>query len=333
MFIKKASFWVQLSITAYDHLNLNFSPSSSYFFLQMVSMFSSIIIYTTIPIYVYNVLGNLMVIVIIQKNKRLRECPNTFLLQALSSADLCFSVEVFISVVLLSKDASNATADFTFDALSSIYILATLSMERYYAILKPFVHMRKVTKTFVRKFVCAIFVVAAVLSAPGYYITFERSSSVAKERANRITRASRSTAWLETLNTTYSIVLFIFGFILPTASMVFSYSRVIYYAWSKAEPNVNVALLKARKKLTSLFILVTVVFFVTWSPTFVRMIVTGYAHDQKTLKFELLSMLIALFGSAANPLIYTMRCPRFRQEVVKLFNCSRCKRTLPPQLH
>ena len=55
-----------------------------------------------------------MVIVIIQKNKRLRECPNTFLLQALSSADLCFSVEVFISVVLLSKDASNATADFTF---------------------------------------------------------------------------------------------------------------------------------------------------------------------------------------------------------------------------
>lgn len=303
------------------------------FFLQMVSMFSSIIIYTTIPIYVYNVLGNLMVIVIIQKNKRLRECPNTFLLQALSSADLCFSVEVFISVVLLSKDASNATADFTFDALSSIYILATLSMERYYAILKPFAHMRKVTKTFMRKFVCAIFVVAAVLSAPGYYITFERSSSVAKERANRITRASLAPAWLETFNTTYSIVLFIFGFILPTASMVFSYSRVIYYAWSKAEPNVNVALLKARKKLTSLFILVTVVFFVTWSPNFVRMIVTGYAHDQKTLKFELLSMMIALVGSAANPLIYTMRCPRFRQEVVKLFNCSRCKRTLPPQLH
>lgn len=180
---------------------------------------------------------------------------------------------------------------------------------------------------------CAQFV-AAVLSAPGYYITFERSSSVAKERANRITRASRSTAWLETFNTTYSIVLFIFGFILPTASMVFSYSRVSYYAWSKAEQNVNVALLKVRKKLTSLFILVTVVFFVTWSPTFVRMIVTGYhAHDQKTLKFELLSMLMALVGSAANPLIYTMRCPKFRQEVVKLFSCSRCKRKLQPQLY
>ena len=115
--------------------------------------------------------------------------------------------------------------------------------------------------------------------------------------------------------------------------MVFSYSRVICYAWSKAEPNVNVALLKARKKLTSLFILVTVVFFVTWSPTFVRMIVAGYAHDQKTLKFELLSMLIALVGSAANPLIYTMRCTKFRQEVVKLFSCSRCKRKLQPQLH
>ena len=321
---------MQLSITAYDHLNPNISPSSSAFF-QMVSMFSSIIIYTTIPIYVYNVLGNLMVIVIIQKNKRLRECPNTFLLQALSSADLFLSVEVFTNVVLFSKDASNATADFTFDALSSIYILATLSMERYYAILKPFVHMRKVTKTFMRKFVCAIFVVAAVLSAPGYYITFERYSSVAKERANRITRASHTTAWLVTFNTSYSIVLFLFGFILPTTSMVFSYSRVISYAWSKAEPNVNVALLKARRKLTSLFILVTVVFFVTWSPTFVRMLVTGYHADDQ--KIELLSMLFALVGSAANPLIYTMRCPKFRQEVVKLFSCSRCKRKLQPQLH
>ena len=53
---------MQLSITAYDHLNPNISSLSSPFFSQMVSMFSSIIIYTTIPIYVYNVLGNLMVI-------------------------------------------------------------------------------------------------------------------------------------------------------------------------------------------------------------------------------------------------------------------------------
>ena len=79
-------------------------------------------------------------------------------------------------------------------------------------------------------------------------------------------------------------MFFIIGFNSHTAraSMVLANSRVFYNAWSKAEPNVSAALLKARKKLTTLFVLVTVVFFVIWSPTFGWMIVTGYhVHDQK----------------------------------------------------
>ena len=89
----------------------------------------------------------------------------------------------------------------------------------------------------------------------------------------------------------------------------------------------NAALLQSQRKLTKLFILVTMTFIVT--PTFGRLIVTLFVDIREAWKFELFSILLALVvGSTANPVIYSFRCPRFRQEVV---NCC-CKRKRLPSV-
>jgi len=110
--------------------------------------------------------------------------------------------------------------------------------------------------------------------------------------------------------------------------MIFCYSRVIYHVWFNTENKAtNRAVFKSRRKLTKLFVTLTITFLLTWTPTFGRPIVERFGTDgENATKYQLFSMLLAQLGSAANPVIYSFRCPRFRQEVAKLLTCCCCKR-------
>ena len=82
--------------------------------------------------------------------------------------------------------------------------------------------------------------------------------------------------WFDTLNTAYTSVLLVFGFILPCTVMIFCYSRVIYHVVvnTEAKTTTNTALLQLR-----LFILITITFIVTWTPIFVILILTQLVRN------------------------------------------------------
>jgi len=63
-------------------------------------------------------------------------------------------------------------AEFIFHALASIYMLVALEVERYFAILKRFLHLTREAKSLLWKVILVIWILAGVLSAPGYAITF-----------------------------------------------------------------------------------------------------------------------------------------------------------------
>ena len=96
-------------------------------------------------------------------------------------------------------------------------------------------------------------------------------------------------------------MLLLSGFVLPCTVMIFCYSWVIYHVWFNSETTIatNTALLQLRRKLTNLFILVTITFIVTWTPTFE----TLFVDIREAWKFELFSIFVALLGSTAKPLI------------------------------
>ena len=266
---------------------------------------------------------------VIKKNKKLHNA-NTYLLANLAASDLAFAVLTFLDIFLLSNQSAYSFAEFIFHALTSIYMLVALAVERYFAILKPFVHLTRAVKSLMCKVLLAIWILAGVLSAPGYPIA-ALSEVYAKKNA-MFNETSKTPVWFKALNLSYSFVLFIFGLVVPSAVMIFCYSRVIYHVWFNTEANraTNLALLQSRRKLTKLFIFVTVIFIVTWTPTFGRLIVTQFVKSENSWKFELFSILLAMAGSTANPVIYSFRCPTFRQEVVKLltFRCCKTNRRL-----
>ena len=303
-------------------------------FSSMDKVFSTVITCIAIPMYVCNVLGNFLVIVVIQKDKKLRESPNTFLLLSLAHSDIWFSILAFVNVIFISKQATYAVREFFMNALASIYILVALAVERYFAILRPFVHLKRARQSLLSKVVLVIWLLAVVLSAPGYYIAAVRKGIKYGWTGGNTTLNETwvEPLWFQTFSTAYALVLFIFGYIFPSAVIIFCYLRVIYHVWFNADSSrsTQAGLVKSRRKITKLFILVTVVFTITWTPTFVELIVAEYGeHSEENMKLELFSMLLGLTGSAANPLIYSFRSPKFRREVCKLLTCNYyCKKKI-----
>ena len=280
----------------------------------------------------FNVFGNLLVIVVVHRNRK--SCSaDAYLLSNLAYSDLTFALLSFVNISLLSaKTTQDSLPKFTLHALTSIFTLAALAVERYFAILKPFMHLTKATKSFLWKAMLAIWIIAGILCAPGYIIQGKMDKG-----KNMTTNATRvAPAWVETVNIIYPFILVVFGLILPSAIIMFCYSRVIYHVWFHADANrtTNIALLKSRRKLTKLFIIITVIFLITWTPTFGRFVLRQYIFDAINFwKFELSTIFLGLVGSTANPVIYSFRCPRFRQEVLKLLTCRCCKGKRRPTVH
>ena len=297
-----------------------------------MDIFVTIIACVSILILLCNVVGNVLVIAVIKRNKELNNA-NTCLLANLASSDLLFTVFTCVDIFLLSDQVVYSFAEFIFHALASIYMLVALAVERYCAILKPFVHLTRAVKSLLWKVIIVIWIFAGVLSAPGYAITFLSEQHTWKNAAI-MNGTNEMPVWIETLNITYRFVLLVFGLVLPSAVTIFCYSRVIYHLWfnTGADRTTNTTLLQSRRKLTKLFILVTITFVVTWTPTFGRLIVTLFVDIREAWKFELFSVLLAMAGSTANPVIYSFRCPRFRQEVVKLLAFCCCRRKRLPSI-
>ena len=311
-----------------------FRLNSTHIFLQM-DVLTLLITGISILLLAFTICGNFLVMAVIRKNKRLQNA-NTCLIFHLATSDFGFAIITFMEIIFVSIDFRYSSFQFVMNALTSIYFLVALAVERYFAILKPFVHMKRSSKSLIRKVILAVYILAGTMTAAAF--TMEslswpyawKNATMNETNSSALANATSGTSlWLETLSTVYMLVLLAFGFVLPSAVMIFCYSRVIYHAWYNTEENsaTNLALLKSRRKLTKLFIILTITFLFTWTPTSLRPIVKRFGNmELSTQKFQLFSMLLPLIGSAANPVIYSFRCPRFRQEVVKLLNCPCCRR-------
>ena len=290
----------------------------------------------SIPLLVCTIFGNFLVGAVVNRNKKLQNV-NTGLISNLAWSDFGFGIVTFLEILSVSPKFEIHISSFQFviNGLASVYFLAALAVERYFAILKPFVHMKRARKSLMWKVLVVIWIAVGVLGTAGIIIEDQTLQFASREnaRANVTSRSpltnrtEGSPTLIETLHTAYIFVLLAFGFVLPSAVMIFCYSRVIYHVWfNTGDKATNLSVFKSRRKLTKLFIILTITFLFTWTPTFGRPIVTRFGNGENASRYQLFSMLLALLGSAANPVIYSFRCPRFRQEVVKLLTCCCCRK-------
>ena len=102
----------------------------------------------SILILLCNVCGNVLVIMVIRNNKKLHNA-NTCLLVNVASLDLGFAIVTLIDIFLFSYKYTSiySLPEFILHATALIYLLVAVAVERYFAILKPFVHLTKAVKS------------------------------------------------------------------------------------------------------------------------------------------------------------------------------------------
>ncbi|XP_074620960.1 putative G-protein coupled receptor 19 [Acropora palmata] len=301
--------------------------------METYSMFFLVMRCLAVLVYVFNVLGNLLAVVVFKVKIKRCKSPNTYFLVTLASTDLVFSAILFADIMVFSAKSPFSYLEQFTHALVIIYIYVALAVERYFAILKPFVHMRKASKSLCFKVLFIIYALAVVLSFPANFLGPARRRFDAKWRNTTSHETLVVPEWLETAGLVYTTVLSLFGLVFPSILILYCYSRVVYHVWFNVDPNkaTSTSIVKSRHKLTKLFILLTAVFIFTWIPTLVRLVTTPFGL-RSHLKFEMVALFACLIGSTANPVIYFARCPNYRQDVKRLMTkCCRCNKRLKIQ--
>ncbi|XP_007903060.1 galanin receptor 2b [Callorhinchus milii] len=137
-------------------------------------------------------------------------------------------------------------------------------------------------------------------------------------------------AWQEPRRRVLDTSTFVFGFIVPVAIIILSYARIIKYLWTAVGPIQDISESKrAKRKVTKMLIIVTVLFCLCWLPHHLLMLRFHYGHfpfNQTTYAFRLLSHCMAYANSCLNPIVYALVSKHFRKGFKKVFSCLLSKR-------
>ncbi len=246
--------------------------------------------------------SNLVVIVTILKNKRLRNTFN-YLLVSLAFADLLVGLFVipFYMVFVIEETWYTSNGSYfylyavyicldIFTGISSIFNIAVMSLDRALLIFSPNLHARTLgKKRIVTKVVCLPWLVAGILVIPKIlqYHSNQQGSDLV-------------------------MMYFIVGFVLPLLLIAASYIYM-FVRHRKLHIN-NDARLEKDMKLAYMTLLIVIVFIVCWCPFFVVMLYFTYCNPCKRLKaLTIFVKWMQFFHSCCNPFIYALLQPSLRQ--------------------
>lgn len=185
-------------------------------------------------------------------------------------SDLSFGFIVEINIYLLVNGVKGCLYGiYMFYILYLIFILILFLIERYFVILKLFYYKVKVNKFFVVKFLWIILVFIVIVIVLSYYLLgngYNMLEVCVKLKLDEIVIIGYLVVFL-------MILIIVFGVV-----MCFCYIRIIKYVWFSDEvKNVkNKVFLRFWWKLIKIFIVVIIVFVVSWLLFFGKFFVKSF---------------------------------------------------------
>lgn len=292
--------------------------------------------YTLMVLLPVNIVGNSFVVVIFLKMKATRQFSD-FLLFNLATADLLFGTVVLICS-LAFHFAGTAINDFYCKITGgvvylscgvSIFTLAAIAMERHGAVVKPVcarVRMRDLKRN--RKIVQIIWIVALIFFSP--IVVFLKKIDVAE---NIVDCGFMQDGGMAEFGRIYDAVVVLFLFFVPNCFMCCLYGRLVYKLWcdNQLHRKPRLALMNSRDKLTKVSFAITMVFTICWAPYYLRTLLTLVLGRHMLVLSLVLSRILVVVNSCANPVIYTLQCARFRRHLRGLLDCRKKRRKISPQ--
>ncbi|KAL1278487.1 hypothetical protein QQF64_025160, partial [Cirrhinus molitorella] len=204
---------------------------------------------------------------------------------------------------------------------ASSFTLAAVSVDRYLAIRYPLRSRELRTPCNAVVAMVVIWGLSLIFAGPylSYYdlIDFENSNVCVP-------------GWEEHNRKVLDTCTFVFGYVIPVLIVSLSYTRTIKYLWTAVDPLDGMSESKrAKRKVTKMIIIVTVLFCICWLPYHVVILCYLYGDfpfNQTTYAFRLLSHCMAYANSCLNPIVYALVSKHFRKGFKKVFSCILSKK-------
>jgi len=280
----------------------------------------------SIPLCIFGLIGNTMVIRIVHKTREMHTTTN-YLLANLALSDV-IAILMFPmnfgslngfgpSLQSFSKFSCKCVIVGTIAVASSASTLTFIAVERYHAILKPFSTNLRLNEENIKKAIALIWTSSSVLGFPGFFLNVWNNE-----------KALCDGPWGSKPNLgskIYIIAILLFTTYIPIVVFLFCYGSLIkglYFsneicAESTNEDN------SEKKKLLITFILATSGFMLGYGPftVFHTMNFFGKKIDPSSLfeKLQVIGLSSFLISLCLNPVLYAFRSSSFKEGFRRIF--------------
>ncbi|KAK3747122.1 hypothetical protein QZH41_006060 [Actinostola sp. cb2023] len=281
--------------------------------------------------------GNLLVICVVYRNRRLRT-PTNYLITNMAISDFLMTI-----VSMTPTAASFLTYDFSWydgwlgiascklltfvqgtTMASSIFTLTAIAFERFNAIVFPLRTTMRSRSTI--WLISAVWYTAGLVTSPMLFVMTVQTYS------NKPYCVEKWKAPLDPEHSPaiYTVVSFVLLYALPLSVITFMYACVVYTVWLRRIPgNINRSIRKlqrkVRKNVVKMLITVVVVFAIFWLPLHLIMILLHVADTFSECgvpdKLYLVSYILSHATGAVNFLIYVAFSEDYKKGFKSLCRC------------
>ncbi|XP_051529788.1 galanin receptor 2a-like [Myxocyprinus asiaticus] len=277
-------------------------------------------------IFLVGTVGNCLVLAVLIRNGQMNTKTTNLFILNLGLADLCFIVFcVPLQATIYTMDEW-VFGPFVCKAVhfiiyltmyASIFTLAAVSLDRYFAIRYPLRSREMRTPRNALTSISMVWALSLFFSSP--YLSYYQQMDL--DGATLCIPA-----WNIEHRRAMDVCTFIFGYLIPVLILGITYSRTIRYLWTSMEPMQDMSeSRKAKRKVTKMIIIVTVLFCLCWLPHHLVILCMWFGHfplNHTTYVLRILSHLVAYTNSCLNPIVYALVSKHFRKGFKKVFGCA-----------
>ncbi|XP_064633692.1 QRFP-like peptide receptor [Lineus longissimus] len=292
-------------------------------------------------------LGNVLVIFVFWRNRRMRTVTNSFLVN-LAVCDLMvvcicmpFTLAVDVYTNWIYGDVMCKIVNFTqgLSVSSSILTLSVISAERFMAINKPLKARAFLTRQRAYKILFVLWLVSGIIVLPELIFRHDR---IIETIFVVELRACVETWYPPGLKYAYVFSLLILTYLIPLLTIIVGYVRISAKLWRKDEhlhagqgsgegafPKQAAKALASRRKVAKMLVVLVILFALSWLPKHTTSLLLdflskdGESSDaiqalRKTYSFALW---FALSNSSLNPICYCLMSESFKNAYKRAFRC------------
>jgi hypothetical protein len=198
-------------------------------------------------------------------------------------------------------------------AVTSVFNLVAISVERYFAILYPYSEKGRINNRKLKYIIVGSWLASLLWNSPLFInVTYRYDIEKCGEVwPNQILPKIYSFGWNVVVGA------------IPMSIMAYMYTKVVRTLWFKTDTITNRAVIRTRKKVTKMVIAVSVIYVICWTPSLVIYFLAYMLPEEGVHSVNhKITIVLATFNSSINPVIYSLQSTGFRKYLCGMLCCG-----------